>query len=890
MRTLGIRILLIGLLTCFLTLGASAQRRLPLPVNPDGIRSGEAPLIQVGMFTGSATAANDGFGEVVASTGGLLVVGSPAENVAAVNEAGAVYVFQPNGVGGWDEIARLKSPTPSTNAHFGASVALYGDGLDAWIVVGAPDTSGGQTGQGKLYIFKPSATPGIWEPGGTLLSPQPNVNGHFATSIDIWDNGTSQPSMLVGAPGEIGSSLNSGAVYLYQFVGGLPAGGPERFWASDEQSGALYGETITHLDFSATPVFFVGAPGYDKPAPFTANIGKVYGYINFSSYTEGIAFTSPGAEANGWFGKSLSAYPMGVPNYALAVGAPTEDDSGHTDAGRVYLMDVQGEFGTVSINSQTTLTAGDPANRRRFGIDVDLDFTEGLVRLLIGAATNDSTNPGRAYLFDKASGSWAQAEVIDGNEFTNDFFGASVSLEEMDSKTHAFIGAPLGDPDTGSAPATPGAAYIYLRPSPGITITPAGTPPYYTYEDGSGNVQYNIVLNTPPTGDVSVQISYDGDDCVFADPIRSDSDTTIFNAFNWNSPYTVTVLAVDDAIAEVAETCTITHTTTSTDPAYDALAPSDIVVDVISDDTAGVTISILPSAPYTVSEDGTQIENLSLHLTSEPTNQVRVNLAFIGDQCVLMDTISRDSLYNFTFSPSNWNVAQNVDINAVDDLLDEGTHNCTLDLSIDSENTLDSIYGDVTIPSIGLTIIDNDGLVISGVELVRNASMEDPVPGKPEKPQFWIFKKFAGADTRVCGVPEQVFSGSCSVQFGGNATGPRAVLRSTRTKISLENDLGLSLSTDDTVRVQFKYKLSGVKSDAVMRIIAFRNFGGDRTVIAQIDLPHPGDSDYTQWLTFDQTFPMTTTNFKQLRLVFKDFSKKGKWWVDDVSLLYIDNP
>jgi len=68
--------------------------------------------------------------------------------------------------------------------------------------------------------------------------------------------------------------------------------------------------------------------------------------------------------------------------------------------------------------------------------------------------------------------------------------------------------------------------------------------------------------------------------------------------------------------------------------------------------------------------------------------------------------------------------------------------------------------------------------------------------------------------------------------------------------------------------------------------VGFRNFGGDRTVFARVELPHPSDNDYTQWLTFDQTFTMTTTDFKQLRLILRDLSKGGNWWIDDVSLLY----
>lgn len=1017
MKTRTINLFIFALLTALLSLTASAQRTLPLP-SPQGImtRGGEAPLYYLDPpFSGSQSDTGEAYGTAIAMNPSLIVVGAPLETENGNAEAGAVYVYRPNGAGGWIEAQRLTAPVPAAGAHFGAAVDIHGSADGAWILIGSPGalvdptpTPGDELpGAGKIYLFKPGSTAGTWDFNTAVVSQSPDENGAFGSVVDIWDNGSPEPTMLIGAPGEIPFSLRTGAVYLYQFSAGLPAPFPEQFTPSDQQADMRFGAAIARGDSGATPRFFVGAPNFDTP---TTNAGQVYSFTNISSYIEDANLGSPSPHANGNFGAAIAGYYNGADVYTMAVGAPGELVSVFARAGRTYVYTDDLNIGT-GFGLPTVLTAGsDIAASRKFGSSLMLRDIEGMRRLVVGAPTDDATNVGRVYLLDESSGAWAIEETLLGNDNRTDGFGYDVHIEEQDGSTVVVVGAPKGRPDVG-VDETPGAMFFFQRPAPGVTFDTAFTAPYISSEDGLASHEYTLVLNTPPTDDVTITIGYTGDDCVIADAVRDDNDTAVFTSTDWMMPFSVKVQAINDDIDEIDETCTITHTSSSSDPDYNGLSIPSVDVTVVSDDVAGIAttyentpsftlsedetqtdilflhltseptgiVSIVASfaddceffdgtvttsrtftftpanwdtnqsaeiraindtltegaetctlsiavnnddtldsvydavspitqtftvvddesagvttslvsntPPFVLSEDGTQTEVLSVRLNTEPSGQVTINLTFTGDDCLLVDNGNRDSLYSMTFTSISWNIDQTVDIQAFDDAEIEGAETCTLALETDDANTTDPFYDVVTIPSINFDITDND--LITGVELVRNGGMEDSKPNKPKLPDQWTFKKFAGKDQRICpgsGSP-LVHSGDCSVQLAGTKNPPRSILRSTRTKIDLVENLGLELSTDDTVRVQFRYKINA-RTDGLVRIVAFRNFGGDRTVLARVELPHPVDENYDQWLTFDQTFTVTTTDFRQLRLIIKDFSLRGKWWVDDVSFIYTDN-
>lgn len=119
-----------------------------------------------------------------------------------------------------------------------------------------------------------------------------------------------------------------------------------------------------------------------------------------------------------------------------------------------------------------------------------------------------------------------------------------------------------------------------------ITVTPPGVKLGKTsvsVAEGGATDTYTIALKNPPTADVIIVASPDTKVKVSPAVLR-------FTPANWISPQTVTVTAVDDAIAEGAHTGRIAHMVTSTDTGYNAIAVGTVTATVEDNEFAlGVT-------------------------------------------------------------------------------------------------------------------------------------------------------------------------------------------------------------------------------------------------------------------------------------------------------------
>ena len=109
----------------------------------------------------------------------------------------------------------------------------------------------------------------------------------------------------------------------------------------------------------------------------------------------------------------------------------------------------------------------------------------------------------------------------------------------------------------------------------GVSITPTEL----TIAEG-GSDAYQAVLTSQPAHDVTVTISYSGDQDVSID----DQELT-FTGSDWETPQTVTVSAAqdDDARDDVA---TLSHSVASTDEDYNGIGVSAVDVAVTDDETA----------------------------------------------------------------------------------------------------------------------------------------------------------------------------------------------------------------------------------------------------------------------------------------------------------------
>ena len=182
-----------------------------------------------------------------------------------------------------------------------------------------------------------------------------------------------------------------------------------------------------------------------------------------------------------------------------------------------------------------------------------------------------------------------------------------------------------------AAPDTPG---LSIRRGSGITLTESGA-----------NGNYTIALNTQPTSDVQVNLTV-------GDGITTDSQQLVFTPDTWNTPQTVTITTPDDTLLEGTQTATISHTTTSDDPAYSDLSIADVTV-TINDNDAELAGRVWndANADGTIDANETGLDNWTVY--------VDANLNGSLDDGEISTTTDAEGNYEFTdLRPGTYTVTQ----------------------------------------------------------------------------------------------------------------------------------------------------------------------------------------------------------------------------------------
>ncbi|MEM7184721.1 MAG: hypothetical protein AAF518_27750 [Spirochaetota bacterium] len=180
-----------------------------------------------------------------------------------------------------------------------------------------------------------------------------------------------------------------------------------------------------------------------------------------------------------------------------------------------------------------------------------------------------------------------------------------------------------------------------------------------------------------------------------------------FTSSNWDTAQTVTVSAVDNSIVSGAVTSTIVHSITSSDSNYNGITVSDLTVSVSDNDSGTVTIT--ESGTDTTAMEGYGNDTLSFVLTAEPVADVTVSISFDTTQVKVNSSTS--SPVSLTFTSANWNTAQSVTVEAVDDgSIESAVH--TSSLSYTTSSTV-STYDSLSLSTTSVNIIEDHGVQLA---------------------------------------------------------------------------------------------------------------------------------------------------------------------------------
>ncbi|MBA2699404.1 MAG: hypothetical protein H0U61_11655 [Nocardioidaceae bacterium] len=206
---------------------------------------------------------------------------------------------------------------------------------------------------------------------------------------------------------------------------------------------------------------------------------------------------------------------------------------------------------------------------------------------------------------------------------------------------------------------------------------------------------YTVRLASEPTGPVTVTISASAQ--ITAGPATLTFAPSGANA--WNLAQTVTVSAIDDAIAEGNHAGTVAHGVSGGD--YAGVTALSVAVTITDNDTAAVLAS---AGTVTTAESGTS-QVFQVHLSSQPTADVTVTIA---SSVIAEATVSPTIL---TFTPGNWSTDQPVTVTGIDDQIDDGNQGYTVTLTPSSGDAFYAVGGNAqsaAVVSVSGTNTDDD--------------------------------------------------------------------------------------------------------------------------------------------------------------------------------------
>ncbi len=335
-------------------------------------RSGGA-WTQQAQLTAAGGAAFDGFGYSVALSGDTAIVGAARDDVGANVDQGSAYVFTRSG-GAWTQQAQLNAAGGAANDLFGASVALSGDTA----IVGALATVGGNTNQGRAYVFTRSGV--TWTQQAQITAAGGGANDYLGLSLAL-----SGDTALVGAyRHDVGANTDQGSVYVFTRSGTT--------WTQQAQLNAVGGATNDNFGYSVAlsgDTAIVGANTVDFGA--SSDQGAAYIFTRSGTvWTQQAQLTAAGGAAFDGFG-----YSVALSGDTAIVGAWQDDVGANFDQGSVYVFTRSGTTWT----QQVQLTAAGGALDDRFGYSVALSGDTAIV----GAPRDDvgaNFDQGSASIFD----------------------------------------------------------------------------------------------------------------------------------------------------------------------------------------------------------------------------------------------------------------------------------------------------------------------------------------------------------------------------------------------------------------------------------------------------------------------------------------------------------
>lgn len=352
-----------------------------------------------------------GFLDRVVVDGDTIAVSAPVMDVDGATDRGAIFVYERDPAGEWNEVAQLLASDGVALDELGRTLALAGDVL----VAAAPSAErNGQVQRGAVYVYVRDVA-GAWNEVQTLVPADADDWDHLGSGLAIDDEGR----ILVGASGAApagvdppGFLASEGAVYVFEPQPDATWAEGQKFYASDTQTGWGFGSELA-IDGDTLAVAAANANG--NGAMYT---GAIYVYTRDPTGT----FVDEnklgaGSSQGSAFGASLS-----VSGDHLVVGAPQQSvGNGNAGSAFVFTRDAVATWGAAQQLIEPSFEAGN-----EFGAAVAVG--EGTV--IVGAGASGDGAPGAGYVYHAdPAGSFVQVQELGSGADPDYFYGRALSFD-----------------------------------------------------------------------------------------------------------------------------------------------------------------------------------------------------------------------------------------------------------------------------------------------------------------------------------------------------------------------------------------------------------------------------------------------------------------------------
>ena len=372
--------------------------------------------------------------------------------------------------------------------------------------------------------------------------------------------------------------------------------------------------------------------------------------------------------------------------YTIVTAAATSSDGNYNglNASDVSVTNTDNDTAGITVTPTSGLTTTEAGGTATFTVVLNSQPTADVTIGLSSSNTVEGTVSPASVTFTTANWNTPQTVTVTGvNDFRDD---GDIGVHDRHRRRRRAATANyngLNASDVSVTNTDNDTAGITVTPTSGLTTTEAG-----------GTATFTVVLNSQPTADVTIGL-------ISNDPTEGtvSAASVTFTSANWNTPQTITVTGVTDAIddGDVAYSI-LTAEAASGDPNYDSLDASDVSVTNTDDDTAGIIVT--PTSGLITSEIGGEAPTFTVVLTSQPTANVVINLS---SSDTTEGTVSPVSL---TFTSANWNTPQTVTLHGANDVVDDGDIPYTIVTAPATSG--DPAYSGMNASDVSATNIDSD--------------------------------------------------------------------------------------------------------------------------------------------------------------------------------------